>query len=867
MSDVLAHPEAPAAPEHVAIYRKDYRPPDWLVPDVSLDFRLDPELTRVRSALKVSRNGDHDRPLRLAGGELKPLKVSVNGGEARWTMDGGILVIELDGDEATVETEVEISPAANSRLMGLYASGGNLCTQCESEGFRRITFHPDRPDVLSRYRVRMSAEKARFPILLANGNLVDSGESDNGTHWAEWEDPFPKPSYLFAMVAADLKANHDRFTTMGGREVELNIWVREKDLPKTEHAMDSLKLAMRWDEDVYGREYDLNLFNIVAVDDFNFGAMENKGLNIFNSRYILADADTATDIDFDNIAGVVAHEYFHNWSGDRVTCRDWFQLSLKEGFTVFRDQSFSGDIGSKAVKRIEDVRLLRAAQFPEDSGPLAHPVRPESYIEITNFYTATVYNKGAEVIRMMRTILGEEAFRKGSDLYFDRHDGQAVTCEDFVTAMEDAGGVDLTQFRLWYSQAGTPKVAARLEHDPASSSATLRLKQTIPDTPGQSSKLPMVLPLKTALIGRDSGEAIGEERLILLDQAEASISFFGIDEPPLLSINRDFSTPILLDAQRQPGELERLAEVDGNPFARYEALQELMYRALIEGTRGGPADPAAVIAAMRGTLRSNALDPAYKGEALSMPTEGLIGDRMEIVDPDAIHRSREALRRAVGAELVTELAQAQTMRADGTDLSPAAKGIRKLKSVALSLLAAGDPLRGAALAKAQYDAADNMTDRQGALAVLTGLDAPEREAAFTNFHERYQDDSLVLDKWFALQAAAQRADTVDVVQALARHPDFTIKNPNRWRALVSNFAANQWAFHHASGGGYRFVADMILEVDKINPQVAARQVPSLGRWKRFEPHRAELMRGELERIVRTPGLSKDVFEQVSKSLA
>ncbi|MFL6770253.1 MAG: aminopeptidase N [Sphingomicrobium sp.] len=866
MSDVLEHPEAPAAPEHVAIYRKDYRPPDWLVPEVALELELDPDRTRVRGTLRVTRNGDHDQPLRLAGDGLKPLKVLVDGGEARWTMDGGTLVVEIAGNEASIETEVEIAPAANSKLMGLFASGGILCTQCESEGFRRITFHPDRPDVLSRYKVRMSADKARFPILLANGNLVRSGDGDGGTHWAEWEDPFPKPCYLFALVAGDLTANRDRFTTMSGREVSLNIWVREKDLPKTQHAMDSLKQAMRWDEEVYGREYDLDLFNIVAVDDFNFGAMENKGLNIFNSRYVLADEDTATDIDFDNIAGVVAHEYFHNWSGDRVTCRDWFQLSLKEGFTVFRDQSFSGDMGSKAVKRIEDVRLLRAAQFPEDSGPLAHPVRPESYMEITNFYTATVYNKGAEVIRMMRTILGEEAFRKGSDLYFSRHDGQAVTCEDFVAAMEDASGVDLKQFRLWYSQAGTPAVAATLEHDPSSASATLHLSQSIPETPGQSNKLPMVLPLKTSLIGRDSGETIGEERLILLDQAEQSISFFDIGEPPLLSINRDFSTPVLLQVDRRPGELERLAEVDSNPFARYEASQELMYRALIEATRGGQADPAPVIAAMRGTLRSNALDPAFKGEALALPSEGLIGDRMELVDPDAIHRSREALRQAVGVELATELAQAQAGGASGSDLSPAAKGIRKLKSVALSLLAAGDIERGATLAKAQYDAADNMTDRQGALMVLTSLDAPEREAVFASFYERYREDSLVLDKWFALQAASQRPDTIDVVESLARHADFSIRNPNRWRALVSNFAANQWAFHHGSGRGYRFVADMILEVDRLNPQVAARQVPSLGRWRRFEANRAALMRAELERIVRTPGLSKDVFEQVSKSL-
>jgi aminopeptidase N len=867
MTDVLVHPEAPAPPEHVAIYRKDYREPDWLVPEVSLEFELDPDRTRVRSTLKVARNGEHQRALRLAGEGLEPLAVRVDGTGASWNLDEGMLVIELAGATAVIETEVELSPAANNKLMGLYASGGILCTQCESEGFRRIAFHPDRPDVLSRYSVRMSADKARFPILLANGNLKASGDSEGGRHWAEWEDPFPKPSYLFAMVAGDLAANSDRFTTMSGREVALNIWVRTRDLAKTAHAMESLKAAMRWDEEVYGREYDLDLFNIVAVDDFNFGAMENKGLNIFNSRYILADQDTATDVDFDNIAGVVAHEYFHNWSGDRVTCRDWFQLSLKEGFTVFRDQEFSADMGSAAVKRIEDVRLLRAAQFPEDAGPLAHPVRPESYIEITNFYTATVYNKGAEVIRMMRTILGDEAFRKGSDLYFDRHDGQAVTCEDFVKAMEDASGVDLSQFRLWYSQAGTPKIAVKLDHDPAAASATLQLRQRVPDTPGQANKQAMVIPLKVALIGKDSGATVGEERLILLNEEQASISFFGIEEPPLLSINRDFSAPVMLDVERQAGELEKLAEVDGNPFARYEACQELMYRALIEGTRGGPADPAAVIAAIRSTLRSNELDPAFKGEALLLPSEGLIGDRMELVDPDAIHRSREALRREIGSELAEQLAQAQSAITAGDDLSASAKGVRKLKTVALWLLAGGNPDRGSVMAKAQYDRADNMTDRQGALSVLTSLDGAERDAAFADFYQRYREDSLVLDKWFALQAAAQRSDTIDVVEALARHEDFGIRNPNRWRALVGNFAANQWAFHHASGRGYSFVADMILEVDRMNPQVAARQVPSLGRWRRFEAVRAAMMRTELERIVATPGISRDVYEQATKSLA
>ena len=856
---------APAAPTHSETRRSDYASPDWLVPEVALDFALDPDASTVRARLTVTRNGTHARPLRLEGDELIANWLKVDGTETAIVMDGSTLVIDLAADRAIIESEVTLAPAANSKLMGLYASGGILCTQCESQGFRRIAFHPDRPDILSVYTVRMSADAARFPILLANGNCTASGENDDGTHWAEWNDPFPKPSYLFALVAGDLTANKDSFITMSGRKVDLGIWVREADVPRTAHAMAALKSAMAWDERTYGREYDLDLFNIVAVDDFNFGAMENKGLNIFNSRYVLADPDTATDADFDAIAAVVAHEYFHNWSGDRVTCRDWFQLSLKEGFTVFRDQSFSADMGSAAVKRIEDVRMLRMAQFPEDAGPLAHPVRPESYLEITNFYTATVYNKGAEVIRMMRTILGPDKFRAGSDLYFDRHDGQAVTCEDFVKAMEDASGVDLAQFRLWYSQAGTPTVTARLEQGP--DGATLHLAQTVPPTPGQTTKQPMVVPLKTALIGRDSGAELAPEQVILFDRAEHSIAFPGVTDPAMLSINRDFSAPIILDVARAPGELDALAEHDSNPFARYEALQELMLRTLLAGAKGEPADPAPVIEAMRRTLASNALDPAYKGEALLLPSESLIGDRMALIDPDAIHAARESLRTAIGQALADPLAAAQAQGAPGDDLSSAAKGIRRLRTVALGLIAAGDPAGGAALAKAQYDAADNMTDRQGALAILVSLDAPERVAALAAFYDRYHDDSLVIDNWFGLQAAAQRADTLASVEALGRHPDFTMTNPNRLRSLIGSFAMNQWAFHDASGAGYRFVTDTLLAVDRINPQTAAKLVPPLARWRRFEPHRAALMRGQLERMLATPGLSKDLFEQVSKSLA
>ena len=868
LPDANTAPEAPPNPTHVTIRREDYRLPDWLVPELRLDFALDTDTTSVRATLEVVRNGEHERPLRLDGDELELVSAKVNGKPAEFHMDGTQLVIELQGDRATVETEVTIHPAANTKLMGLYASGGMLCTQCEAEGFRRITYFPDRPDVLSRYRVRMEGDASRFPVLLSNGNRVAAGESANGRHWAEWEDPFPKPCYLFALVAGDLEANRDSFTTMTGRKVDLAIWVRAADLPKTQHAMDSLKLAMAWDEKVYGREYDLDQFNIVAVSDFNMGAMENKSLNIFNSAYVLADQETATDADFDNIARVVAHEYFHNWSGDRVTCRDWFQLSLKEGFTVFRDQSFSADVGSPPVKRIEDVRVLRAVQFPEDQGPLAHPVRPDSYIEISNFYTATVYNKGAEVIRMFHTVLGAEKFRKGTDLYFDREDGKAATCDDFVAALEEGSGVDLGRFKIWYSQAGTPKVRARLDHDPDAKTATLHLEQHVDPTPGQAVKKAMPIPLRTALIGSESGHEICPERLIVLDQPNASFTFENVTEPPLLSINRNFSAPIVVDAERGAGELERLAQADTDPFARYEAMQELMMRALLAGARGEEIDSEPVIRAIAATLKSNSLDPAFKAEAILLPSESLIADRMEVVDPDAIHQARERLRAAIGSALKSDLVAAhRSDGAAGDDLSPMAKGVRRLRTVALGLLAAAEQGEAAALAKAQFDRADNMTDRQGALGVLVSTDTPQRAQALEAFYQRFRDDPLVLDKWFALQASAQRPDTVDKVLELAKHPDFTMSNPNRLRSLAGVFGANHWAFHSADGRGYAFLADMIVAADKLNPQIAARLVPPFGRWRRFEPKRAAMMRQALERIAATPALSRDVYEQVTKSLA
>ena len=848
-----------------AIIRRDaYRPPEWLVPTIALDVDLDPAATRVRARLDVVRQSAG--PLRLDHGGQTPVAVRVDGAAAAWREEAGQIVVDLAGDAHVIETECVIAPDANTQLMGLYASGGLLCTQCEAEGFRRITFFPDRPDVLSRYRVRMTADAARYPVLLANGDLVAKGDLPEGRHWAEWEDPFPKPCYLFAMVAGDLAANRDRFVTRSGRPVDLAIWVRAADLPRTEHAMAALKAAMAWDERVYGREYDLGVFNIVAVADFNFGAMENKGLNIFNSRYILADPETATDADYDAVAGVVAHEYFHNWSGNRVTCRDWFQLSLKEGFTVFRDQQFSADQGSAAVKRIEDVRLLRAAQFPEDAGPLAHPVRPDSYIEISNFYTATVYNKGAELIRMMASMLGADRFRRGTDLYFDRHDGQAVTCEDFVRAMEEGGGIDLGRFRRWYSQAGTPRVRAELHRD--GDGAVLTLKQSVPPTPGQPEKLPVPIPLRVALFGAASGRRLGAERLIVLEDAQAVFRFDGVDEDPVLSINRGFTAPVIVEAGRGAGDLALLSAHDDDPFARYEALQQLMIETLVADVSGRPKDLTPVIEAVRRTVGDEALEPAFVAEAVLPPSDAFIGDQMLVVDPEAIHLARERLRQALGSALAAEWRAAfERHRTNRYADTPDGKGGRRLKSIALGYLMAAGAADAAGLARQRFDSADNMTDRQGAMTVLVNSSAPEREAVLAAFYDRYRSDALVLDKWFSTQALASRPDTVDAVLALARHPDFTLANPNRARALVGAFAANQRAFHSVDGRGYRFVADMILKLDRLNPQTAARLVPPLGRWRRFDAERAAMMRAALERIVGTPGLSKDVFEQASKSLA
>jgi aminopeptidase N len=877
--DIATTPISPdAAPELASsppiILREDYKPFGWLVPSTHLDFQLGLEATTITATLTVERNpaAEVTRELRLNGDSLTARSVTIDCNPAEWRMDGPDLIITLPGTAHTVTIVTRIDPSANTQLMGLYASNGMLCTQCEAEGFRRITFFPDRPDVLSTYRVRMEGDARQFPILLCNGNRTAAGENADGTHFAEWHDPWPKPSYLFALVAGDLVANSKPFTTVSGREVECNVWVRAQDVDRTDHAVESLHRSMKWDEEVFGREYDLDLYNIVAVSDFNMGAMENKGLNVFNTKYVLADQDTATDADYDGVEGVIAHEYFHNWSGNRITCRDWFQLSLKEGFTVLRDQMFSQDMRGEAVKRIEDVRILRAAQFPEDSGPLAHPIRPDSYREISNFYTATIYNKGAEVIRMMRSMVGEVRFRAGTDLYFDRHDGEAATCEDFVRAIEDGAGIDLTQFRRWYSQAGTPRVT--VSQMVAGDSLVLTLKQTVPATPGQPDKLPMPIPLRVAVHSRSG--ALGAEQLIVLTEAEQTFTLPLAGTDPVVSINRGFTAPVVIDRALAREDLVFLAAQDDDPFARSEALQELAVSHLV-GTASGElsaadqaAGEAAIIGAFRSSLTDAALDDAMRGELMVLPSETYLFEVMatgtRLADPGAIHAAREGLKAAIGSVLAVELG-ALHARASAVGLNdPAGRGARKVKTISLGLIAAADPARAATLAAAQYDAADNMTDRQGALMVLCGLDCPERAERLASFYQRYTGNDLVIDKWFTLQALSLHPDVIQHVRALADHPDFTMKNPNRVRSLHMAFAGNPKGFHKADGEGYRMIADVILALDPINPQTAARFVPSLGRWRRIEPVRAAMMKGELERIMAAGNLSRDTFEQVSRSL-
>jgi aminopeptidase N len=904
MPDVL--PDTPPQATRLA----DYRPPDFLVETVDLVFDLGAADTSVAAHIMVRRNpaaATPGAPLRLDGDELELVALALDGrplapNEYRREPDGALTVPQVPGSFA-LDIETRIIPERNSALSGLYVSGGNFCTQCEPEGFRRITYFLDRPDVMARYTVTIRAGKARFPVLLSNGNPAGGGDLADGRHWARWVDPHPKPSYLFALVAGDLVAVEDRFTTRSGRTVPLAIWVRRGDEDKCGHAMLSLKKAMRWDEEVFGLEYDLDVFNIVAVSDFNMGAMENKGLNIFNTRYVLAQPATATDTDYQNIEAVIAHEYFHNWTGDRVTCRDWFQLSLKEGLTVFRDQLFSADQGSPAVCRIGNIRTLRAIQFPEDAGPLAHPVQPQSYLRIDNFYTPTVYNKGAEVIRMIHTLLGPEGFRRGMDLYIKRHDNQAATIGDFVLAMQEGGGVDLSGFDLWYHQAGTPEVTVEDRYDPASRSYELKVAQLVPPTPGQPDKKPMPIPLAVGLLGPngdemptrlegDSEEHAGT-RVLISDHERQVFRFVDVPAPPVPSLLRDFSAPVKL--QGVPlDRLKFLAIHDKDAVARWDAGQQVATRMLLDrvaayqtttatngprATRphaGGspalqampPLDPD-FIAAMRQTLADAERDPAFAAEALVLPGEATLADEMSVVAVEAIHTARESARAALGQALAEplsatyrRLADPGPYRIDGPSI-----GRRALRNACLAYLAAGDRASGAHLAKAQFDAHSNMTDVLAALAVLIDIDCPERTAALDQFYRRWEADPLVIDKWFALQARSALPGTIEAVRGLTTHPAFTRANPNRLRALIGTFAqANPLHFHAASGAGYGFLADEVLLLDQANPTTAARLVQPLGQWRRYDATRQELMRAALERILATPGLSANTYEMVAKSL-
>jgi aminopeptidase N len=869
----------------------DYQPPGFLIDTVDLVVELDTEDTRVKSRLSIRRNpavAERETALNLDGEALELVSLALDGeplGANRYQLPpGGGLILADVPDAFTLDVETRIEPQSNTALSGLYVSGGNFSTQCEPEGFRRITYFIDRPDVMARYTTTIMAEKQRYPVLLANGNPVERGAIDARRHWAKWADPHPKPSYLFALVAGDLVALEDRFTTRSGKEVALAIWVRRGDEDKCGHAMASLKKAMRWDEEVFGLEYDLDIFNIVAVSDFNMGAMENKGLNIFNTRYVLAKPETATDTDYQNIESVIAHEYFHNWTGNRVTCRDWFQLSLKEGLTVFRDQEFSADQGSRAVRRIGDVRALRAMQFPEDGGPLAHPVRPDSYIRIDNFYTPTVYNKGAEVVRMIHTFLGRDGFRRGMDLYIRRHDNQAVTIEDFVAAMQDASGIDLGRLERWYEQAGTPEITVEDRWDKAKKSYELHISQKVPQTPGQAEKLPMLIPLAMGLLGPDGAElptrledeAERQEGTRVLALAEARERFRFVDVPvqPVPSLMRGFSAPVKL--KDVPLErLKFLAINDPEPFARWEAGQQVATRVLldaIEARRSGeapaPLDPD-LVTALRRILTDAEQDPAFAAEALTLPSEAFLADQLEVVDVDAIHAAREGARVELGHALSMELATTYVALAepgpykiDGFSI-----GRRALRNTCLAYLAAANPERGAALAKAQFDAKANMTDVLAALTVLADLDRPERPAALARFYAAWSRDELVIDKWFALQARSSLPETPDRVRTLTTHPAFERKNPNRVRALIGAFAqSNQLRFHDASGDGYVLLADEVVTLDPVNPTTAARLVQPLCAWRRHDPRHQVLMRKQLERVLATPDLSKNTYEMVSKSL-
>ena len=866
----------------------DYRPPDFLVETVDLDIRLDPDETLVRARIAFAPNprGRHDAPLVLDGDEVSLVSIALDNrplsGDA-YTADAQSLVVHAPPRRRFVlDVVTRIAPGANTKLMGLYRSGGVYCTQCEADGFRRIAYFPDRPDVLAVYTTRIEARRAEAPVLLSNGNLVAEGDvPGTDRHFAVWHDPFPKPAYLFALVGGHLGMVRDRFRTASGREVDLRIHVEPGKEKRCLYAMDALKRSMRWDEEAFGCEYDLDIFMIVAVSDFNMGAMENKGLNIFNDKYVLADPETATDGDYAAIEAIVAHEYFHNWTGNRITCRDWFQLCLKEGLTVFRDQEFTSDQRSRAVKRITDVRTLRAAQFVEDSGPLAHPVRPEIYHEINNFYTATVYEKGAEVIRMLKVLIGDEAFRQGMDLYLRRCDGTAATVENFIACFAEASGRDLTHFMRWYSQAGTPTVTVRGEYDPAARSFAVEFTQATPPTPGQPDKEPLVIPIRLGFVAPDGRDAPVKVReiegasiagdVIAFDTAQARVVFEGFEGWATPSLFRGFSAPVRIDVGYGVEDLVNLMRNDSDRFNRWQATQTIAARLLVDRATGrGPAqfDPR-FAQALRETLRREA-DPAFCAQCLALPSEGDIAREIgENVDPDAILAARQALRATLGAALAADLSRLHADLASREAYSPdaASAGRRALRNACLDLMVAGAS-EASAIAARQFEAADNMTDRLAALAALVQRPGEARERALAAFERRFAADPLVLDKWFALQAAIPERETLARVRRLMEHPGFSLSNPNRLRALIGAFAnANPSQFHRADGEGYECLAGIVIELDRRNPQVAARLLSAFRTWRTMEPGRRLHAEAALRRVAAATPLSPDVSDIVTRSLA
>ncbi|MBL4762947.1 MAG: aminopeptidase N [Gammaproteobacteria bacterium] len=870
------------------IYLKDYQQPDYWVLSVDLVFDLFDDYTDVVSVLQVKRNAGvtAEQPLVLDGENLELQSIEMNGqalSPDEFSQTDQQLSIFNVAASFELKVCVRIYPDKNTALEGLYRTRGNYCTQCESEGFRKITYYVDRPDNMALFTTKIIADKNNNSVLLSNGNLIDSGELDDGRHWVQWQDPHPKPSYLFALVAGQLEHVEDSFVTGSGRDVCLRVYVEAHNISKCDHAMQSLKKAMQWDEDRFGLQYDLDLYMIVAVDDFNMGAMENKGLNVFNSKYVLASPETATDCDYEGIEGVIGHEYFHNWTGNRVTCRDWFQLSLKEGLTVFRDQEFSSDMGSRAVKRIQEVRVLRTAQFPEDAGPMAHPIRPDSYIEINNFYTVTVYNKGAEVIRMIHTLLGEKGFRAGLDLYFKRHDGQAVTTDDFIAAMQDASGVDLTQFRRWYSQAGTPIVHVMGEYDALKKTYVLKCEQSCSATPKQAKKEPFHIPLSIALLD-DAGQEVALDtegntaQIISLTEEQNCVVFENIPANVTPSLLRNFSAPVILYSDVDLDQLAFFAAHETDPFNRWDASQKLaslVIRDVVTQYQSGPhanealhVDPR-LYSAFAHTLNNTEQDPALIAEALQLPTLRYLMESYEVIDVDAISAAREFVKKSLANTLFDDCLSVyeKCQSEEKYQYEVSQVGKRSLKNTCLSYLVASGKQEGVERCKQQYFNANNMTDQYAAFSLIANTQSSCRDEVLQAFMSQWKDEALVVDKWFTAQAVATVGDTLADVKALEQHELFDIENPNRMRSLISVFAqGNPAHFHQASGDGYRYIADKIIQIEAKNPQIAARLSGVFLQWKRYVPELSELMREEIERVLAVDGLSNDVFEILSKSL-